>query len=204
MTAMLVHVVDDDAAVRGALRWLLEGEGFAVRDYASAEAFLEARDPRLGGCAVVDLRMPGMSGLELQDALARRGDRMPLVFLTAHGEIPLAVAAMRAGAVDFVEKPFDDEQLLEAIRRALQPQPPVAGRAPDAAQPPAPAARLSERERDVIAGVVAGKSSKVIAGELGIATKTVEAHRARIMAKLGTRSLAALVRLVVQHRLLER
>jgi two-component system, LuxR family, response regulator FixJ len=200
--AMRVHVVDDDVAVRDALRWLLEGEGLAVEAYASAEEFLaKMRDDR-PACAVVDLRMPGMSGLDLQQALARRRVHLPLVFVTAHGDVSLAVIAMRRGAVDFVEKPFADAQLVDAVWRALG----VHARRGGEDEPGVVRARasgLSPRERDVLAAVVDGRSSKTIAAELGIATKTVEAHRARIMAKLGAPSLAGLVRLVVQHGLLE-
>lgn len=199
----LVHVVDDDVAVRHALRWLLEGEGLVVRTYASAEEFLAKFSNERPGCAVIDLRMPGMSGLELQETLARRRVRLPLVFVTAHGEVPLAVNAMRRGAVDFVEKPFTDEQLLDAVRRALGVRSRHAGGAEDPDIVRARAAGLSPRERDVLAAVVDGRTSKVIAAELGIAIKTVEAHRARIMAKLGATSLAGLVRVVVEHGLLE-
>ncbi|TSA10269.1 MAG: DNA-binding response regulator [Betaproteobacteria bacterium] len=201
--ATLVHVIDDDAAVRNALRWLFEGESLIVQTYASAEEFLATFSNELPGCAVVDLRMPGMSGLELQETLARRRVQLPLVFVTAHGDVSLAVMAMRRGAVDFVEKPFADERLVDAVRRALGTH----ERHPDGEEEPgivrARAAGLSARERDVLVAVVEGKSSKVIAAELGIATKTVEAHRARIMSKLGARSLAGLVRLVVRHGLLE-
>lgn len=201
--ATLVHVVDDDLAVRDSLHWLLEGEGLVVQTYASGEEFLAAFTNERPGCAIVDLRMPGMSGLELQAELARRHVRLPLVFVTAHGDVRLAVMAMRRGAVDFVEKPFTDEHLVDAVRRALG----MHTRRPGGAEEPgvvrARAAALSPRERDVLAAVVAGKSSKVIAAELNIAIKTVEAHRARIMAKLGTPSLAGLVRLVVQHGLLD-
>lgn len=202
-TAALVHVVDDDRAVRDSLRWLLEGEGLAVQTHASAEDFLAAYTGERPGCAVVDVRMPGMSGLELQDRLARNHVRLPLVFVTAHGDVSLAVRAMRHGAVDFVEKPFADEQLVAAVRRALDMNARVAAGAEDPAQVRARAAALSPRERDVLAAVVDGKSSKVIARELDIALKTVEAHRARIMAKLGVTSLAGLVRLAVQHSLLQ-
>ncbi len=201
--AMLVHVIDDDVAVRDALRWLLEGEGYVVKAYASAEEFLAKFSDEHAGCAVVDVRMPGMSGLELQEALARRRIRLPLVFVTAHGDVSLAVAAMRRGAVDFVEKPFTDEQLVESVRQALG----VHDRRPGGDEVPglmrARAAALSRRERDVLAAVVSGSTSKAIAADLGIAIKTVEAHRARIMDKLGAASLAGLVRLVVQYGLLD-
>lgn len=201
--ARLVHVVDDDPAVVSALRWLFEGEGLVVRTYASGEEFLAKFTNEPPGCAVVDVRMPGMSGLDLQEALARRHARLPLVFVTAHGDVSLAVTAMRRGAVDFVEKPFADEHLLDAVRRALG----VHERHPEGEEEPgiarARAAGLSPRERDVLAAVVGGKSSKVIAADLGISIKTVEAHRARIMAKLGAPSLAGLVRMVVRYGLLE-
>ncbi|MDH5264606.1 MAG: response regulator [Betaproteobacteria bacterium] len=199
----LVHVVDDDRAVRDSLRYLLEGEGLEVRTYASAEEFLAASTDARPACAVVDLRMPGMSGLELQEALARRRVSLPLVFVTAHGDVSLAVTAMKRGAVDFVEKPFADEYLVEAVRRALDLQARGSGREDDPAGAAARSATLSRRERDVLAGVVDGKSSKVIGAELGIATKTVEAHRYRIMVKLGAPSLAGLVRIVIQNRLLD-
>lgn len=201
--ATCVHVVDDDQAVRDSLRWLLEGEGMDVRTWGSAEAFLAAYSDEPPACAVVDIRMPGMSGLDLQEALLLRQARLPLVFVTAHGEVPLAVAAMRRGAIDFVEKPFSDEQLVDAVRRALALRVRLA---PAEAETPllrVRAAGLSRREREVLAAVVDGKSSKAIGTALGIATKTVEAHRVRIMAKLGATSLAGLVRLVVQHGLLE-
>ncbi|MGB5079851.1 MAG: response regulator [Burkholderiales bacterium] len=201
--ATLVHVVDDDMAVRDSLRWLLEGEGLAVRTYASAEEFLAAFNNERPGCAVVDLRMPGMSGLELQEALARHHVGLPLIFVTAHGDVALAVTAMRRGAVDFVQKPFTDEHLVEAVRRALGLHTRHPGGYDEPGVVRARAAGLSSRERDVLVAVVDGKSSKAIAAELHIATKTVEAHRARIMAKLGAPSLAGLVRLVVQHGLLQ-
>jgi len=198
----LVHVVDDDRAVRDALRWLLEGEGLVVRTHGSAEAFLAGFAQEANACAIVDLRMPGMSGLELQAALARRRARLPLVFLSAHGDVALAVTAMRCGAIDFVEKPFADEHLLQAVRRALAVHAPRAGGDEEPGVVRARAAALSAREREVLAAVVHGKPSKLIAAELCIAMKTVEAHRARIMGKLGVTSLAALVRLVVQNGLL--
>lgn len=200
--AALVHIVDDDAAVRESMRWLLEGDGLAARTYPSAEAFLATFTREPPGCAVFDVRMPGMSGLELQEMLARRHVRLPIVIVTAHGDIPLAVMAMRRGAMDFIEKPFTDERLITAVRRALSAQSPSADHE-DAGILRARAAALSPRERDVLAAVVAGQSSKVIASQLRIAIKTVEAHRARIMRKLGTASLAELVRSVVQHGLLD-
>lgn len=199
----VVHVVDDDPAVRDSLRWLIEGEGLLVQAHASAEDFLGALVPEQPGCALVDLRMPGMSGLELQQALARRGVGLPLVFISAHGEVPLAVTAMRRGAVDFVEKPFDNGALLDTVRRALGAD--VLRRVGDEerAAMRARLATLSPREREVLEAVVAGRANKRIAAALGISIKTVEVHRARVMDKMGASSIAELVRLVVQHGLLD-
>lgn len=199
----VVHVVDDDPAVRDSLRWLIEGEGLLVQAHASAEDFLGALVPEQPGCALVDLRMPGMSGLELQQALARRGVGLPLVFISAHGEVPLAVTAMRRGAVDFVEKPFDNGALLDTVRRALDAD--VLRRVGDEerAAMRARLATLSPREREVLEAVVAGRANKRIAAALGISIKTVEVHRARVMDKMGASSIAELVRLVVQHGLLD-
>jgi FixJ family two-component response regulator len=199
----VVHVVDDDPAVRDSLRWLIEGEGLLVQAHASAEDFLGALVPEQPGCALVDLRMPGMSGLELQQALARRGVGLPLVFISAHGDVPLAVTAMRRGAVDFVEKPFDNGALLDTVRRALDAD--VLRRVGDEerAAMRARLATLSPREREVLEAVVAGRANKRIAAALGISIKTVEVHRARVMDKMEASSIAELVRLVVQHGLLD-
>ena len=199
----LVHVIDDDLAVRDSLRWLLEGEGLEVQTHASAEEFLAVFSGENSVCAIVDLRMPGMSGLQLQETLARRNIHLPLIFVTAHGDVPLAVMAMRRGAIDFVEKPFANEQLVQSVRRALSAHDRGPGGEASPSEVRTRAAGLTPRERDVLAAVVEGKSSKAIGVELGIATKTVEAHRARIMLKLEASSLAGLVRLVVHHRLLE-
>jgi FixJ family two-component response regulator len=195
-------VVDDDAAVRDGLKWLIEGEGLVVQTHASAEDFLGALAPEQPGCALVDLRMPGMSGLELQQALAGRGVVLPLVFISAHGDVPLAVTAMRRGAVDFIEKPFNDAALLEAVRRALGTDAQRRGSGEERAAMRARLASLSPREREVLEAVVAGRANKRIADSLGISIKTVEVHRARVMDKMGAGSIAELVRLVVQHDLL--
>ena len=197
----LVHVVDDDPAVRRSLAWLLEGEGLVVQVHASAEEFLEALIPEQPGCALVDLRMPGMSGLELQQALAARGVALPVVFVTAHGDVPLAVTAMRRGAVDFVEKPFNDEALVAAVRRALSVDTRKRGSHEEQLAFYARVANLSPREREVLQAVVAGKANKSIAAALGISIKTVEVHRGRVMDKISAGSLADLVRLVVQYGL---
>lgn len=192
----LVHVVDDDEAVRDSLRFLLELEGLPVRTYPAAAALLEAELPD-AGCIVSDFRMPGIDGLQLLDALHTRGVRLPLVMMTAHGEVPIAVRAMRSGAIDFLEKPFEQQQLLDAIGRALDQN-----RADLAARSQALAAtqrlaQLTPREREVLEQLVAGKSTKEIARDLGTSPRTIEVHRARVAHKLEANSLPELVRLVL-------
>lgn len=190
----LVHIVDDDPGFRDSLRSLLESDDLAVATYADGADFLERYAPEQPACLLVDVRMPGMSGLQLQDELLRRGIRIPTIFITAHGDVAMAVAAVRKGALDFVEKPFDDEALIRRIRAAL---------ADDSAARDVSLrlALLSAREIDVLERVVEGKLNKIIAEELGIAVKTVEFHRKRIMEKLRAKTVADLVRLVVQHPL---
>jgi two-component system response regulator FixJ len=190
----IVHVVDDDEAVRESLRFVLEAEGLQVATYASAGRFLEAAPRMAAGCVLVDIRMPGMSGLELQDRLVADGFPLPVIIMTGHGEVPIAVRAMKAGAVDFIEKPFDDEILLANIRRALALGPRRQG---EAARAAARLALLTERQRDVLDGLVAGQSNKAIAAGLGISPRTVEVHRARIMEKLGARSVPDIMRLAL-------
>jgi FixJ family two-component response regulator len=194
-----VYVVDDDDAVRAGLEALLSLKGYPVRGYASAEAFLDAVSAAATGCVLADVRMPGMSGLELQRELGRRGIALPIVIITGHGDIPMAVAALKAGAVDFIEKPFDAAVIVAAIEEALRRRP---GAAPDLARDREAFAqrlqRLSPREREVMELVVGGHPNKVIAHRLGIALRTVEIHRARIMEKTGARNLSDLVRMVVR------
>ena len=189
-----VHVVDDDAAVRRSLERLLDTAGFRVVSYDSSSAFLEAARG-LSACRVLlDIQMPGVDGLAVQARLNRLGVPLPVIVMTAHGDVARAVQAMKAGAVDFLEKPFDDETLLNAIEAALA----KAGRrvgdreAVEAAQR---IATLSPREREVLDGLVTGRPNKVIAFDLGISVRTVEVHRARMMERLGTRKLADAVRL---------
>lgn len=189
-----IYLVDDDEAFRFSLSFLLEGEGYSVSSFESAEAFLAAGPPQPAACLLSDIRMPGMSGLQLQDELARRRIALPLVFLTAHGDVPMAVEAMRKGARHFLEKPFSDARILEVIDDLLA----------DAAAPaPDPVAEriaaLSLRERQVLDRVVAGKLNKTIADELEISIKTVELHRARMMDKMQTKSLAELIRMTARH-----
>jgi RNA polymerase sigma factor (sigma-70 family) len=192
-----VYVVDDDEPMRDSLQWLLESNGHAVEAYASAEAFLEAWREDMRGCLVLDVRMPGMSGLELHEHLADRRSTLPVVFVTGHGDVPMAVAALKKGAVDFIEKPFNDKEMLRLVARCLELE-----RARRAARAREDDARrcigaLTEREREVMRLVVAGKLNKQIADELGISIKTVEVHRARVMEKMQARSLAELVRMTI-------
>jgi FixJ family two-component response regulator len=191
--APLIVVVDDDVALRDSLRWLLESAGYRVTAYATAERFLAACRPGAASCLLLDIRMPGLSGLELQQELNRRGDPVPVIFITGHGDVPMAVSALQAGAFNFIEKPFNDSALLDLIERAVS----AAGMAPlERTQRLAAAARLkmlSQREREVMDLVVNGRRNKQIADELGVSVKTVEAHRARVMEKMGTRTIAELV-----------
>jgi FixJ family two-component response regulator len=187
MSERTVFVVDDDEAVRDALGMLFRTAGLCTETFASARAFLERARPPAHCCLVLDIRMPGLSGMALQEELAARGMRIPIVFITGHGDIPMAVEAVKKGAFDFIEKPFDDHQLLGQVRSALEAGP-GAGRGPSKEL----FAQLSAREREVLDRVLEGKPSREIAAELFISVKTVEFHRARIMHKLGVRSAAQL------------
>lgn len=189
-----VVVIDDDAAVCDSLTALLESDGYRVRSFSTAAAFLAAYEPDIGGCVLVDVRMPGMSGLELQRVLAERSIKLPLIIMTGHGDIPMAVTAMKAGAVDFVEKPFADDRILDCVARALA-RPAMAPAADPAALERV--RRLSDREREVLEQLVIGHPNKVIAHNLSISPRTVEIHRARVMSKMEARSLSELVRLAL-------
>ena len=193
----IVHVIDDDDAMRDSLAFLLGVEGFSTRLYPSAEAFLKGAGSVAAGCIVTDVRMPGMSGLDLVRRIQDLGRGWPVIVMTGHGDVPLAVEAMKAGARDFIEKPFSDETLLRSIRAAMEPVDPD-GFA-DAARQEAEQrlAALSPRERDVLMGVVAGKANKVIAHELDISPRTVEVYRANLMSKTGARTLSDLMRLAL-------
>lgn len=194
-----VFVVDDDPAICESLAGLLESRGLRVRTYPSAETFLAAYDPRQPGCIVLDVRMRGMSGLELQATLARDGDGPPVIILTGHGDIPMAVRAAKAGAVDFLEKPVNDEVLLQRIHLALEQERRTRS---DRRQDHEVAARLADltpREREVMDLIVAGLSNKQVATHLAITEKTVEVHRRRVLQKMGAHNAVDLVRLVVGH-----
>ncbi len=189
----VVHVVDDDDAVRGALALLLESNGLQVRCHPSAEAFLEAYDPGQPGCLILDVRMPAMSGLELQHELSRRGIRIPIIFLTGHGDVPMAVRALRGGAVDFLEKPFQTDELLARIPDALEWDRRLREKARQERQARACYERLTPRERQVMALVVEGLSNKEIARRLEVSHRTIDVHRARVMEKMRVRTLPQLV-----------
>ena len=192
-----ILIVDDDADVRDSLRALLESAGFDVRDFDSAKAVLADVTIAQGACLIADIRMPDMDGLTLQEELVNRKVGIPVIIVTGHGDVPLAVRAMRAGAVDFIEKPFDDELLLESIRQALLLRKESRGQASLAQMAAARIALLTERERQVLECLVAGKANKVIAYELDISPRTVEIHRAHVMEKMQARSLSDVVRLAL-------
>jgi two-component system response regulator FixJ len=193
----VVHVVDDDLAVRQSLSFLLASDGLAVRLHESASAFLESlRDPP-EGCVVTDVRMPGIDGIELLRRMKAKGWSAPVVVITGHADVPLAVEAMKEGAVDFVEKPFDDERLLATVRAALERGASAAHRDAETARAKARLASLSERERQVLEGLVAGKANKVIAQDLEISHRTVEIYRANLMTKMKAGSLSELVRMAL-------
>lgn len=192
-----VFVVDDDRAVRDSLALLVDSAGLAVETFASAQEFLDAYTPERRGCLITDIRMPGMSGLELQETLVNDDVRIPVIVLTGHGDVPAAVRALKAGAVDFVEKPFNPQALLDLIQQAISKDVEVHELATQQAQVAGRVALLTPREREVMNLVVAGKANKVIAIELAISERTVELHRGRIMKKMMARSLAELMRMVL-------
>jgi FixJ family two-component response regulator len=192
-----VYVVDDDEAVRDSLQWLLEGNDYRVRCFDSAETFLARLDPREVACLIVDVRMPGMTGLELQDELQRRNVNMPLVFITGHGDVPMAVNTMKKGAVDFIEKPFNENVLRDLVDRMLQKARVDADEQQAAASREALLGRLTARESQVLERIVAGRLNKQIADDLNISIKTVEAHRANIMEKLGVSTVADLLKIAL-------
>ena len=191
-----VFVVDDDADIRDSMRLLLEVAGFKVRNFISAKQFL-ADDSSKHGCLIADIRMPDMSGLELQEEVTRRHIDLPVIIMTGHGDVPLAVRAMKAGAIDFLEKPFDDEKMLASVRRALEIGSKARSRKAEAEAAKTLLASLTPRERGVLDKLVQGRSNKVVAYELGISPRTVEIHRAHIMGKMDASSLSDLVRVVL-------
>ena len=197
MSSNVVHLIDDDEDVRRALAFLLGTAGLAVKVYETASAFLERQDDSSTSCIVSDVRMPGIDGLELLRRLREKGTTIPVIVMTGHAEVRMAVEAMKNGAVDFIEKPFADDVLLGAIARAIE----LAGRAPAPGKNMAARERfasLSDRERQVLSGLLAGLPNKTIAYDLGLSPRTVELHRANVMTKAGVSSLSELVRLALQ------
>jgi two-component system response regulator FixJ len=198
----IVHVIDDDDAVRESLRFLLETADFNPVCYDSAQAFLTALPPApVRGCVLTDVRMPGMTGIELLRALRADGLDLPVIVMTGHGDVPLAVEAMKSGAADFIEKPFDDERLIAALRVALAAGTEHEARSREAAEIRHRFDSLSAREHEVLEGLVAGKPNKIIAYELGISPRTVEVYRANVMQKMQAGSLSELVRMAMTYGL---
>lgn len=196
-----IHVVDDDAAVLRGLRWFLESAGFAVETYASAEEFSNRYDRASAPeCVILDLCMPGISGLALHGSFAERGWTLPVIYLTGHGKVPDAVAALKQGAFDFIEKPYADDAMLDRVRAALEEDSRRRVSSEEAALLTARIASLTTREHQVAMRVAAGLPNKIIAAELGISPRTVEVYRAKAMSKTGSRSTAELVQLVMRER----
>lgn len=192
----LIYVVDDDAAVRDSLTLLLRAVGLTGQAFSSAAEFLQNYDPEQHGCLVADIRMPGMSGLDLQDELNRLGAHIPLIFITGHGDVPMAVDAMKSGALDFIEKPFRDQDLLDRVNQALSWDKERRTRNLETLAIRERLAALTPRETEVMERVVQGQANKVIAMDLGVSQRTVEIHRARVMEKMEVRSVAKLVHAV--------
>lgn len=196
MKNSLAYLVDDDEAIRDALAWLLRSRGISSHSWPSAEAFLLEYSSAMSGCLILDIRMTGMTGVELYDQLIVLGCAMPTIFLTGHGDVPLAVKALKRGAFDFIEKPFNDNELVDRVLEALRFDENRRWRDADRAQIAERLATLTEREREVMSCILAGKLNKVIADDLQIAMRTVEVHRARIFEKMGVRSAVELAQLL--------
>lgn len=196
MKTSLAYLVDDDEAIRDALAWLLRSRGIQSLAWASAETFLADYSSEMSGCLILDIRMAGMTGIELYDQLIILGCAMPTIFLTGHGDVPLAVKALKRGAFDFIEKPFNDNDLVDRVLEALKFEESRRWRDADRAQIEERLASLTEREREVMSYILAGKLNKVIADDLQIAMRTVEVHRARIFEKMRVRSAVELAQLL--------
>lgn len=194
-----VYIVDDDDAIRDSLSWMLQSRGISCRDFPSAEAFLDSLTPSLSGCILLDVRMSGMSGNELFEILRERGCYMPVIFLTGHGDVPLAVSALKGGAFDFFEKPCDDNQLVDRIVEALKFDEEQRAAAATAESIGARLNRLSTRERQVMERVLAGKLNKVIADELHVSMRTVEVHRSSLFEKMGVKTAVELAQILAKN-----
>jgi len=195
----VAYVVDDDESIRTLWHWLMQSKGIKVLTFATAAEFLAAYRDEEAGCLVLDLQLPDMSGLELQKQLSSRGVEIPIVFVTGHGDVPAAVSALKGGAVDFIQKPFDYREALLTVEKAFECDRALRARRARRASLEARLALLTEREREVLDRVIEGRQNKAIAGELAISIKTVEAHRAKVMEKLGAESVAELVQLMLQR-----
>jgi len=196
-TAPTVFIVDDDSGVRSSIRVLMKSVGLPAMPYASAKEFLEAYHPHQAGCLVLDIRMPGMSGLELQEMLNDRGAVIPVIFITGHGDIPMAVEAMRHGAFDFLQKPFRDQDLIDRIQKALARDQETRESLREHGKTRARIGSLTPREREVLDLLTSGKANKMMAQDMGLSQRTVEIHRAHVMEKMGAKSVAELVRMVM-------
>jgi FixJ family two-component response regulator len=198
-----VFIVDDDPLVLGAVETLIKSVGFEVNTFSSAQAYLESDLPDEPGCLVLDIRMPGLSGLDLQDEMAARGLTLPVIFVTGHGTVPLSVRAMKAGAVDFLQKPFEDQDLLDAVQRAIEKDGQARVERRETGEIKRRVESLTQRETQVLHGVAEGKLNKQIAHDLGLSENTVKTHRAHIMQKMQADSLADLIRLTGKAGILE-
>lgn len=196
-TNPIVHIVDDDGAVRNALSLLMEAEGLQARAYASAEEFLEQLNPTSKGCVLLDVRMPGISGLELQQLLKRKHVFFPVIIMTGYADVPMAVQSMKEGAIDFIEKPFDNDRLLQQVQACLQKCEQAQSEQVQHQEAAEKIGRLTRRERQVMELLVQGHQNRVIAENLGISPRTVEIHRARVMEKLEAQSLSDVVRIAL-------
>ncbi len=197
----VVYVVDDDASVRRSLRWLLESVDLSVITCASAEEFIGAYDRNLAGCVVLDVRMPRMSGLDLQEKIGSESITIPIIVVTGHADVPMAIRAMKSGAFDFIEKPFNDQLLLERIQEAIAHHSQMRRQTDRHREIANRVAQLTPREKEVMNAVVQGRSNKRIAGDLAISLKTVEAHRAHVMRKMEANTLSRLVAMVIEWKL---
>ncbi len=193
-----VFIIDDNAAVRDAIRWLVEQVGLNARTFSSAREFLDTFQPGMRGCLVLDIRMPGMSGLDLQEKLAQEGAHLPVIIVTGHGDVPITVRAMKSGAFEFLQKPFNDQTLIDAIQAALDKYGEIWNQEDRRERASRSLATLTRREREVLDLLRRGKPNKVIAAELGLSVRTVEGHRANITEKMGVKSLGQLIELVLK------
>jgi len=194
-----VYVVDDDESIRTLWRWLMESNGIPVKTFATAADFIESYRNGGAGCLVLDLKLPGMSGLELQQYLNRKDIEIPIVFVTGYGDVPAAVSALKGGAVDFIQKPFSHREVLSIIEKAFRRDAEIRGKRARLSIVASRLATLTEREREVLQRVIEGKPNKIIAGELDISMKTVEFHRAKVMEKMSVTSVAELVQIAMQQ-----